>query len=136
MTSAPLRFAALGGAIAVAVGASALPLALSRSPTAVLWGLVGWLAMSVIGVAGGAWTISGHGRDGVAFPLALGVCMLSRLACLAAGLFVAAAGRGMEAVGAYLVGLLVGYLPVQVFEVIWYTRSTRIKVDGDDGSSA
>lgn len=120
---AALRFALWSGASGLIVALALIPLALARGQLVVQSGLVGWLLTSVAGVGGGAWVISRHGRPGVGFVAALGVCMLARLILFVAGPF-AAAPLGAEAVGACVVGLFAGYLPAQATEVIWLARAT------------
>jgi hypothetical protein len=118
-----LRFALWSGVSGLIVALLLTPLALGRGTLAVQWGLVGWFLTTLAGVGGGAWVVSQHGRSGVGFVLALGVCMLSRLILFVAGPF-AAAPLGTEAVWACVVGLFAGYLPAQATEVIWFARST------------
>lgn len=118
------RFAASGGAIAVISGLLLLPLVASRGSVALQWSLAGWLLTTAIGVLGGAWIVAQHGSAGPGFLIAFGVCMLARLTALGIGALVSA-GRGGEAIGAYLAGLLVGYLPPQAWEMVWLLRATR-----------
>ncbi len=122
--SGALRFALLGGAIALAVGLPLLPWALAEGPVAVQWGVSGWLVMAVTGMAGGVWLVLKHGKRGSGFLVALGTCMLARLFASAAGAF-GAAQQGMEAVWPYIVGLIAGYLPMQLFELWWFVRVAR-----------
>ncbi len=118
------RFATLGGAIAVIIGLLLLPFVAPQGSVALRWSLAGWLLTTSIGVLGGAWIVAQHGTTGPGFLIAFGVCMLARLTALGIGALVSA-GRGGEAVGAYLAGLLVGYLPPQAWEMIWLLRATR-----------
>jgi hypothetical protein len=122
--SGALRFALLGGAIALASGLVLLPWALAEGPAAVQWGVSGWLIMAVTGLAGGVWLVIKHGKHGSGFLVALGTCMLARLFASAAGAF-GAAQQGMEAVWPYIVGLISGYLPLQMFELWWFVRIAR-----------
>jgi hypothetical protein len=110
-------------ALAAACVLAAL-LALQGEPALVAWGLGGWWVMSVVGVAGGAWLVRRHGAPGSGFLLAMGTCMLARLALAAAGAF-AAAAVGMPEVHAYLIGLGAGYVPLQVVEMNWLWRRDR-----------
>ena len=118
------RFAAQSATIAVLFGLLLLPLALSQGAEAVRWGGIGWLAMTAIGILGGAWIASRHGTAGPGFLVAFGVCMLTRLTCLIAGALVATS-RGTAPVGAYLAGLLAGYVAPQAFEIFWLLSRTR-----------
>jgi hypothetical protein len=123
-SSGAARFGLIGGASALAAAAALLPFAFHEGAVALRWGLSGWLIMSVIGLAGGMWLVLKHGRQGSGFLVALGTCMLARLFASAAGAFGAAA-QGMEAVWAYIVGLVAGYLPLQFFEIWWFVRGSR-----------
>jgi hypothetical protein len=118
------RFALIGGAIVAAAGAALLPLAIARGTVALQWGLAGWLVMAITGLAGGIWLVWKHGKQGSGFLVALGTCMLARLFASAAGAF-GAAMQGMEAVWPYLIGLVAGYIPLQLFEIWWFVRSAR-----------
>ena len=122
--SGAVTFGLIGGAIALASAAALLPLAIAQGAMALQWGLSGWLVMAVTGIAGGTWMVHKHGRQGSGFIVALGTCMLARLFASAGGAF-GAAMQGMEAVWAYVVGLGAGYLPLQLFEIWWFVRSTR-----------
>lgn len=112
--------------IALAAALALLAFAVPRGGPAVGWSLIGWLIMTLAGSLGGAWTVSQHGRPGSGFLVAVGICMLSRLVLGAAGV-AAAAGAGTAAVWALLAGLAVTYVPLQVFEMIWFLRSIRAK---------
>lgn len=96
-------------------------LAWPSGATAVRWGLAGWLVMTVVGVVGGGFMVLEHGRATPGFIVALGTCMLARLIVSAAGAF-AAVSAGGPAVRAYVTGLGVGYVPLQVFETVWFMR--------------
>ena len=99
-------------------------LAAPRGERVVGWSLLGWLVMSVTGVVGGSWLVAKHGSLGWGFFAALAACMLARLLFGGAGAL-AAALRGPEAPWAYLAGLGVGYLPLQVFETGWFLRRSK-----------
>ena len=118
------RYAAWSTAIAGIVGLTLLPVASSYGRVAVQWSIAGWLVTTAIGVAGGSWIVARHGSAGPGFLIAFGVCMLARLAALGVGATVAAT-RGSGAVGAYLAGLLIGYLPPQAWEMVWLLRPTN-----------
>ena len=110
--------------IAGIVGLAFVPVASSFGRVALQWGFAGWLVTTAIGVTAGFWTLSRHGNPGPGFLIAFGVCMLARLAALAVGAM-AAAGRGGEALGAYLAGLLIGYVTPQASEMLWLYRVTN-----------
>jgi hypothetical protein len=122
--SGAARFGIIGGAIALAAAASLLPLAIARGGVTLQWGIAGWLIMAITGLGGGIWLVIKHGRQGSGFLVALGTCMLARLFASAAGAL-GAAVQGMEAVWAYLIGLVAGYIPLQLFEIWWFARSSR-----------
>ena len=125
-SSAALWFAIIGTVIAVAAGLPLLPLALDRGAPAPSWGFTGWAIMAVTGVAGGIWMTRTHGRQGSGFLVALGTCMLARLFASVGGALIAAV-RGTDAVWPYLVGLGAGYVPLQLFEVGWFLRLSKIR---------
>lgn len=125
-SSGALRFAASGGAVAVAAGLALLPLVLSRGDAAVRWGVTGWAIMVLTGMVGGVWMARTHGRQGAGFLVALGTCMLARLFGSVGGAL-AAATRGTEAVWPYLAGLCAGYVPLQLFEIGWFLRLSRMR---------
>jgi hypothetical protein len=107
----------------VALGAAAALLvpALLVGLPALGWGLAGWLVAASVGVAGGAWTVARHGTGGGGFTAALAACILARLLLGAAGAF-AAATSGMASAHAFLVGLAAAYVPVRVFEMVWFLQ--------------
>jgi hypothetical protein len=121
-----LRFAILGGVIAVGAGLALLPVGLARGGMALRWGAIGWAIMAVIGVVGGAWLARMHGRQGSGFLVALGTCMLARLFASVGGAL-GAAISGMDAVWPFLAGLCAGYVPLQAFEMIWFVRRSRVQ---------
>lgn len=118
-----MRYSLWSGSFATASALILLPFGLPRGTGAVLWGLLGWMATGVVGVAGGAFMVSRHGTSGPGFLMILGVCMLLRLLLSAVGA-VAAVGEGMQAVWPYLIGLVAGFIPVQIVEIVWFLRNT------------
>lgn len=119
-----LKFAIIGGVIVVAAGMALLLLTSDRDAFLRGWSILGWSIMAVTGVAGGIWLSRVHGRQGAAFLVALGTCMLARLFASVGGA-VGAAISGKHAVWAYLAGLCAGYIPLQSFEVFWFIRKAR-----------
>lgn len=118
------RFLMLGVAIA---GLSGTILGWSASPRGegfLRWSMLGWLLMTAIGICGGVWTVRVHGRPGAGFVIAVGSCMLARLFASALGAW-GAVRHGMPAVWAYLAGLTVGYVPLQLFELGWFVRRVK-----------
>ena len=125
-SSGALRFAIIGAAVAVLAGLALLPLALARGGPAPVWGFTGWANMALTGLAGGIWMTRTHGRQGSGFLVALGTCMLARLFASVGGALTAAV-RGTDAVWPFLVGLCAGYVPLQLFEVGWFLRLSKVR---------
>lgn len=131
-SSHSLRFAVIGGAIAVAAGLALLPAGLARGPETLLWGVLGWSIMAVTGVVGGTWMARKLGGQGAGFLVALGTCMLARLFAAVAGA-AGAAMNGLDAVWPYVVGLGAGYVPLQLFEMGWFIRRAKVRSAGEVG---
>jgi hypothetical protein len=112
--------------LGIGSGAALIVMLLARSEgrAAIGWGLLGWSVMVLVGAIGGAWLVTQHGAPGAGFLVAMGTCMLARLFGAAAGAL-AAGMQGTEAVWPYLVGLGVGYIPLQFFEIGWFMRQTK-----------
>ena len=106
---------ALGsGALAAAI---LWPLGASRA----WWLLASWGALSTIGIGGGVALVLRHGSAGPGFVLAMGSAMILR-SIAALGLLVGALRAGGGATAACLAGLIAGFVPQQVFEVLWFGR--------------
>jgi len=118
------RFAVWAAGLALAAGLAIAILGGGRGATAAGWAVAGWLPMAVIGVAGGMWLNHKHGKPGAGFLIALGTCMLARLIVAAGGVIVALS-RQPDLFWPYLAGLGAGYLPLQVFESVWFARRAR-----------
>jgi len=112
------------GALALACGALLMLFAYSRGETVIGWSLLGWGVMSVTGVIGGSWMVALHGKPGSAFIGAVLGCMLARLVGSALGAW-AATPAGIEAARPYVLGLGVGYVPLQLFEAKWFLARGR-----------
>jgi hypothetical protein len=113
----------LGATAAALVGAAALLAWTSgdgRLPAA--WAVKGFLAAALPGVAGGAWLVREHGRTGSRFVMVLQAGILMRLV-LTAIVAVGAARAGGSAMPASMAGLGAGFLPVLVFEMVWFARA-------------
>jgi hypothetical protein len=113
----------LGATTAALVGAATLLAWTSgdgRLPAA--WAVKGFLATALPGVAGGTWLAREHGRSGSRFVMVLQAGVLTRfvLAALAA---MGAARAGGSAMPASMAGLVAGFLPVMVFEMVWFARA-------------
>ena len=120
------KFAIWGTAISGGVALVLLPLAVWAGAYAVVWGMLGWAITAAIGIAGGVWLVRMHGRPDVSFLKAVTTCMLARLFFGAAGAL-AAALSGEATAYAYLIGLVAGYLPVQVLEMNWFWQLDRAR---------
>lgn len=110
-TWAPASMALLGLGGIVALGGSASA-----------WAFAGWAVAAVSGLVVGAWVARGHGGPARDFLLRFSASMLARFAAYALGLLGAFRLQGSEAVLPYLLGLLLGYLPVQAHEMIGFAR--------------
>jgi hypothetical protein len=77
--------------------------------------------MSLLCIACGAWLAFEHGRPGARFLAALGAGVLGRFLAVALGCILAAVESG-NALLAYATGLAAGFVPVQLFEAIWFYR--------------
>ena len=114
----PFRFAAAAFAI-TAMGATSLTLLLPDR-----WAIVGFASMALVGIGSGVSLVRAHGKPAHGFIVALGASTLARLFAAALGaLGVTLAGQG--AVVPYLIGLAVGYVPLQILEVGWILGRTR-----------
>ena len=120
----PGRYALWSAVVAVSAGLVLIALTGIDRGLDLRWSVFGWSIMTLAAVGGGTWAVSQHGNPGPGFLAALGACMLARLIAGAVGA-AAAAAHGVAAVWAYLAGLGVTYVPLQVFETGWFVRRTR-----------
>jgi hypothetical protein len=111
-------------AIALLTGLAVLWAASPRGEPILVGSLLGWGIMAATGTATGIWMIRVYGKPGSGFLAAIAAGMLARLFLGAGGAWWAAR-QGKEMVWAYLVGLLAGYLPLQLFELAWFFRKAR-----------
>jgi hypothetical protein len=122
----------LGATTAALVGAGALVAWTSRGGVLPAgWVIKGLLATAVPGVAGGAWLAHEHGRAGSRFVVALQAGMLARLV-LAAVVAMGAAQAGGTAMSASMAGLAGGFVPVMVFEMVWFARARGTRSVGTE----
>ena len=109
--------------VAAALGASALsPIWLGADRTASAWATIGFFAMAVPAIVGGAWLAHEHGRSGSRFVLALGTGFIARMVLAAIAAFGASRSGGAATTG-LLAGLAAGFAPVTVLEMIWFSRA-------------
>lgn len=119
----PARYAAGAAAVGAAAGA-ALWVGAAGFSTGRWWAVAAWAGMVAAGVAGGAWLASQYGKAGAGFVLAAGAGMLARAVFVVAGL-ATAAGRGAGPRNAFVAGLAAGYVPLQVYEIVWFFLAGR-----------
>jgi hypothetical protein len=114
-----VRFAA--GALAVSMGCGAAAWVAFRpdASSGLAWAAVGWGMMAAIGLASGTWLAMAHGRTGPGFLAAIVAGILGRLAATLGGAL-AAAREGRLSLWAFLVGLGVGFVPLQVYETVFF----------------
>jgi hypothetical protein len=127
-----LRFVAGASAVSVASAVAAFATFRPDASVGLAWGAVGWGVMAAIGLASGAGLAAAYGRTGTGFLVAIVAGILSRLAATLGGALAAArAGRG--ALSAFLVGLGAGFVPLEVYEAIFFYRAGRRRT-GPDGA--
>jgi len=85
------------------------------------WALAGFLAMALPIIAAGAWLAHQQGRAGVSFVVALGTG-LSLRAVLLAVVVATAARQGRPALEGAIAGLALGFVPMTVYEMVWFAR--------------
>jgi hypothetical protein len=112
------------GALAAVVAAALVAVMFTRGLDSTGFALLGWAPMALLGVAGGGWAVSRFGLPGAGFPLAVLTCILLRLILGFGGLALAAR---LDQVVAYLVGSLTTFAAMQVFEMVWFWRRSRIQ---------
>lgn len=110
--------------VALASLAALSPLALNMWPGAIAWSLSGWLILAAVGAADGVWLNLRYGQAGSGFLLAMVTGMLARMLVVGIGTFLAFRA-GEAAPWAFLAGVAAGFVPLQVFEVIWFLRLGR-----------
>lgn len=115
MTPRPTIGFAAGALASTAIGA----LAISGAGA---WAGAGFVATAVPGLVFGMWMAREHGRPGARFALALGLGFMVRIVLVGASAFLAARAGG-EAGWHLLGGLAAGFVPLFVFESVWFTRS-------------
>jgi hypothetical protein len=122
--SVPLRHAVRSAACALAFGAVVAGLARGFSWPIPVAALVGWALATTLGAGCGARLVALHGTRGAGFLVAHGTCTLARLFAFAGGVGWALSRSSDDAL-AFIAGLLAGYLPTQVFELVWFARRTK-----------
>lgn len=131
--SRPWRFALYGSGVALAAGVSWLMGSTAAGVSRPGWGIAGWAASTVPGVAGGVWMASRLGRPGAGFVAALGLTMAARAIAVGGGL-IGALRVGDGATGSFLGGFATCFLPWIVFEIVWFVRESRSGA-GEDSES-
>jgi hypothetical protein len=112
--------------MAAAIGAvTLLPWFLGDDQLTSAWAAKGFLAMTIPGIAGGAWLAREHGRSAKRFLVALASGFVTRLILAAFSAFFAArAGNGAGT--ALLAGLAAGFVPLMIFEMVWFVRARSV----------
>jgi hypothetical protein len=100
-----------------------LPWAANRLGVNLPWAMAGWFLVSLIGVVAGGWAVSKHGKEGNGFLAGLVGGILARMLLAVLGIALASTS-GRPAIIAFLAGVVAGFVPVQIFEVSWFFRST------------
>ena len=108
--------AVAGGTVAVS--------ALGTGANHLGWLVAGWLLATGIGVEAGACLATLHGRPGVLFVFVIVAVMMARLLAVAGGA-VGAAVAGGGALRLYLGGFASAFVPLSVYEGIWFHRASR-----------
>jgi hypothetical protein len=123
---------ALGASAASILGGVALVAWLAgASASALPWAAGGFAAMAVPGIVAGSWLAREHGRPASRFVLALATGFVTRLVLVAIAAFLAAkAGEGAGT--ALLAGLAAGFVPLMVFEMIWFLRARGARPFGTE----
>lgn len=119
-----LRYIIIGATVSVVALAAAVSVVVTRFPEALYWALGGWAIMAVVGIADGAWLARRHGKPGTGFLLALVVGMLVRLVLVCGGTALALMNGGQAPWG-FLAGVVTGFVPLQVFGVVWFLRRAK-----------
>jgi len=123
------RYAWRAAVIAIASGALACVLLAPLDFARARFLLASWGALSAIGIAGGAALARWHGSPGPGFVVALGSAMILR-SIVALGLLVGALRAGGGAYVPCLAGLIAGFVPQQVFEIVWFGRGRGLHDGG------
>jgi hypothetical protein len=116
--------------LGVELPAVALALALASVlwPGRAAWAAGGAAAMAALGLAFGAWLVALHGRPSSEFLVALVAGMFARAVAALAGSAVALVAGGQAAAWAFISGLAAGWVPLQVFETVWFMRRAAPEV--------
>ena len=116
---------ALGAVAAATAGGALLAFGLAgRDAAAIFWAAIGFASMVVPGLACGIWLAYEHGRPGSRFVAAIGTGFLLRLVLAGACAFGAARAGGSAGTG-LLSGLAAGFVPVTLFEMVWFASRLR-----------
>ena len=88
---------------------------------AAVWSAKGFLAMALPSIAFGAWLAREHGGAGSRFVVLLLAAMGIRFVLAAIAAFGAVKAGGSAKTG-LLAGLAAGFVPVMLFETVWFAR--------------
>jgi hypothetical protein len=115
--------------VALAAGSAVVAAAWLLGRADLAWALAGWGSAAAIGVAGGAWMAARQGLPGGGFVVALLAGMLARLLAVGAGAALAASVGG-GALWAFVGGFFAGFVPLAVWEALYFYRASGIRVTG------
>ncbi|MDH3626543.1 MAG: hypothetical protein OEV00_13350 [Acidobacteriota bacterium] len=121
MNPTPAKSYWVGSGLTAAIVTALLAVYAHMAHVSPFWVAVGALPMAVIGVVGGTFTARCLGRPGSAFIVAVGSCILTRLATALVGA-VAMRIWGGSGLQPYLIGLAVMFAAMQIFEIVWFYR--------------
>lgn len=126
MRTGPAAYAS-GAAVAAVTGALVAAWAWTEpSRLALTVAGIAWTAMALPTVLAGAWMARVHGQPSALFVVAMGVGLAVRL-MLAPSVCVLASLVAPGFVNAALVGLVAGFVPATVFEMVWFVRADRAR---------
>lgn len=118
------RFVLGASGVAAAAGVAALAGSGAARVSPSLWGVSGWAAAAIPGIFGGGWLAARLGSAGAAFLAGIGVTMAVRAVAIVTGLGMALR-EGGTAPWMFLGGFATCFVPLAVFEAVWFWQQTR-----------
>ena len=116
-------FARRGGSVLGASIVAAIAVALLAWPGNTAWAVFGCLATGLVGLVGAVKMVRIHGEPGNRFLVTMIVTMGARFAAAASGALAAATLGGPGAVLTYVLGLACGFVPLAIYEMVWFFKS-------------
>jgi hypothetical protein len=86
--------------------------------------------MAAPGIAAGAWMARVHGTPGPRFLVAMSAGLATRV-LLATSVAIGASGDAAQVRTGLVVGLAAGFVPVLVFEMLWFAGAARSPATGE-----